>query len=117
MLPLSTYAMGVPFMDEIFRFMALRPPDTSNLSPTIDISNPKSPFQQILTTERNRAIGQPNRRGDSSPRNLTFRGVPLRALHAVSVAASTAPNPTLPQAATASRTAKAQKAKRRRKPK
>jgi hypothetical protein len=75
-------------MNEIFRFMALRAPDTSDPSPVLDISNPKSPFQNLLTTERNRAIGQQTRRGDSSPRNLTVHGVPLRALRTVSLAAN-----------------------------
>lgn len=94
-------------MNEIFRFMALRPPDTSNPSRTIDISNPKSPFQQVLTTVRNRTVGQPNRRGDSSPSNLTFQGVPLRALRTMSVAATAPQNP-VPRKVTA-RKAKALK--------
>jgi len=75
-------------MNEIFRFMALRAPDTSDPSPVLDISNPKSPFQNLLSTERNRSIGQQTRRGDSSPRNLTIHGVPLRALRTVGLAAS-----------------------------
>src|ERR1017187_6375841 len=75
-------------MNEIFRFMALRAPDTSDPSSVLDISNPKSPFQNLLTTERNRAIGQQTRRGDSSPRNLTVHGVPVRALRTVSLAAN-----------------------------
>jgi hypothetical protein len=75
-------------MNEIFRFMALRAPDTSDPSPVLDISNPKSPFQILLTTERNRAIGQPIRRGSSSPRNLTVHGVPVRALRTVRLVAT-----------------------------
>lgn len=77
-------------MNEIFRFMALRAPDTSNPSPVLDISNPKSPFQNLLRTERNRSIGQQTRLGDSSPRNLTVNGVPLRAMRSVRLVANPA---------------------------
>jgi hypothetical protein len=96
-------------MNEIFRFMALRPPDTSNLAPTIDITNPKSALQGTLSSARNRSIGQPNLQGESSPSNPTVQGVPLRALRNVSLAAGAIQNPVPAKTAKPARSPKIRK--------
>jgi len=103
-------------MNEIFRFMALRPPDTSSPKPTLDISNPKSPFQRTLTTERNRAIGQVSRRGGSSPGNLTYKGIPIRALRNVTLASSVPQDQVAGPSPASPRTERVRKARAPRKP-
>jgi len=95
-------------MNEIFRFMALRPPDTSNPSTPLDITNPASKLQGTLATERNRALGVPPSPtrvagvtvGSPSTTPITFRGMPLAAFRAsgtpLTVAAPVAAAPPVP---------------------